>query len=200
MRSTLGLLLFVPLLLATTAVGPCDSQGAGGDSGSAGALGATVAVACSDGTMKTDCCPDSVLSGSACNVADLSECWTRCAGGYRGHYLCTARGWQAAKGLYTCVGETSRDAHPSDSGMASSADAFNEAGGPAGAVTCNDGTGAIDCCPAEVSASSTCGPDVSECWTHCQSGYRGHFFCSAGVWMAAKGLYPCSPGDGGGSQ
>lgn len=56
---------------------------------------------------------------------------------------------------------------------------------------CNDGTGRSDCCSDKVVSNTACGAAPLECFTPCEHGYRGHFVCSGGVWLAGHGLFPC---------
>jgi hypothetical protein len=196
MRNGLGLFLSTSFLLATMAMGPCGRQeplgGTVSDSGTRSGNDATLAIAGKDGATTTDCCcPDGIVSGSACNLTDLADCWTQCASGHRGHYYCTDSGWTAGKGLYPCTEDIAGDARPSDSGS-------SPAAALTGTVPCADGTGLTDCCPESVSESSVCDGEVAECFTKCQSGYRGRLSCGAGVWNAGKGLFPCGTWDAGG--
>jgi hypothetical protein len=203
MRILLRFSLSIPFLLATVAIGPCDSKPLGSaviDSGMSNGHDAAGAVACNDGTMQTDCCPDSVTSGSSCNLVDLADCWTPCANGYRSHYFCGGSGWSLGRGLYDCTGDT----RPSDGGSGPG-DARPSDGGPAdvlpsSAISCMDGTGLTDCCPDGVTESSACSGQLVECWTKCYLGSRARLSCGAGVWSAGRGLYPCAVKDAAGGD
>ena len=106
MKDGMRLAPLIPILLAPTAIGSCGTVPPSAGAGDAAALesGAPVgAVACDDGTGLADCCPAGVSSGGACDPNALTSCATRCVGGYRGHFYCSAAdGWLAGLGLFPC--------------------------------------------------------------------------------------------------
>ena len=68
---------------------------------------------------------------------------------------------------------------------------------------CNDGTGAMDCCPAGAADGLACevpaDPSaVVECFTQCSpSGWRSTLSCTTGTWIGGHGLFPCGTADSG---
>lgn len=72
-------------------------------------------------------------------------------------------------------------------------------GGPSLAplVSCNDGTGANNCCGPDVAGGAPCNEPDLQCWTACTQSYHGHYLCSDGAWIAGKGLFPCGDTDAG---
>jgi hypothetical protein len=67
-----------------------------------------------------------------------------------------------------------------------------------GAQPCNDGTGAMDCCPVGAECSTACANPGFHCWTRCTfaspdagQGVRSQLFCASGTWAAGLGLFPC---------
>jgi hypothetical protein len=93
------------VLLAALAVTSCKRAPlatVGSDSGTQSGSNGSGPVACDDGTMNLDCCPDGVVSGGACNDRELSDCWTRCSSGFHGHFSCSGSRWTAGHGLFPC--------------------------------------------------------------------------------------------------
>jgi hypothetical protein len=69
--------------------------------------------------------------------------------------------------------------------------------------TCNDGTGATDCCPVGTQSGGMCAAVGVSCWTECLfdapdagEGLHGQFVCTPSGWTAGHGLFPCAR-DGG---
>src|SRR5579872_5736801 len=61
-------------------------------------------------------------------------------------------------------------------------------------ISCDDGTGNQDCCPAEVQPGGQCDHESQQCWTKCGSympGLRGHLVCNGGSWNGGSGLFMC---------
>jgi hypothetical protein len=83
------------------------------------------------------------------------------------------------------------------------ADIVQDVGGPPpGAVACDDGTGALDCCPADT-GNGTCAEEGLRCWSRCafatpdaQKGTRQQSTCTGGLWSKGHGVFPCDKAAG----
>jgi hypothetical protein len=188
---------------ATSASGA--SNGSAGSTVASGTSTGTSAPACqitsAQSTLVWDvaCYPQSALPSGACSEgsASCSFCsFAECAD--------VPDQTHSPRTFYSCVcdgGQWSCAIVNQDVGICplSANDASDDAGEDAG-VSCDDGTGATNCCPANAAEGVACDSTVftSVCLTRCgfaspdaSMGYREDMQCSQGMWNAGLGLLPC---------
>jgi hypothetical protein len=92
---------------------------------------------------------------------------------------------------------------PLDASVGAPPDASVAVDASSATQTCNDGTGATDCCPSDAASGGACAPGIT-CWTQCTfgtsdtgQGWRGSMSCTSGRWIAGHGLFPCYRSDAG---
>ena len=118
-------------------------------------------------------CPSDAAANDHCD-GRIEQCWLPCGNGLRGQLSCSDGTWVAGKELFPCGNEGTGGAPGS--------------GGSTGAG--GSGTTGGDC-PASVQSNAVvCDGRIEQCWTQCNSGFRGQFVCSDGSRLAGHGLFP----------
>jgi hypothetical protein len=184
---------------STGTVSGSGSPVASGASTGAGAPACPIASAQSTLIWDVACYPQSALPSGACSggAASCSFCsFAECADlPDQSHSPRTFYSCACDSGQWNCA-VVNQDVGicPLSANVAS-----DDAGGDA-SVSCDDGTGATNCCPANVAEGVACDSTIftSACLRRCSfaspdasTGYRSSMQCVQGMWNPGMGLLPC---------